>query len=322
MRPVKHETITARNLKKIQDRLTAGIQGWDSTHNLTLEYTRFEVAHGLDRDFNGDSLGMTLRTDLYTVKDLNIFRFDSKYEGFDLYATLVTHPGVSTYERTYQEAILVRFRDLKGRNKDFVVPRYLRDIDNKKSFLNDLSYKLNRALDLSDSSLNKPAEYHEKGMSLDEEDRISKLWAVYETAKLKPYEDLVDKLQYGSNSKVDELTELFASKGLTLLTVLHFNFHLSIFPDFVRESTNSVEIGKNTNGTYSSHPEIFKLTRGVKGPTMVKLEDIGAERSGYYQHSRKFSVRAEEVDAVKKFVSRFNRGYYNIDLIKSAARAK
>jgi hypothetical protein len=314
-----HETLKANNLKKIQARLTESINSWDGLNALSVEYTRFEPAHGIDQDFNGDTLGMTLRTDIFDVKDLRLFKGNGRScDTLEIYANLRTHPDLRDrgyFDVQLRDEILIRYRDAKGKIQNVSIPKNIHNVDNEIGFFSDLRSRLNEIFD--PAGLERPNVFHEKNQTPQEERRVDRIWARYQEKQLKPYRALVDTIWNGDR---DKLTVVFANVGLTLLEIFDYNFRSYVFPKFVNETETTLEIGKMSNSTYSSHPSILKftLTKVNKGPKFVKLTDIDAEEPGYYSHDRKFSVRAEEVPEVKKFVSRFNQGLNNLRLVKGA----
>lgn len=109
-------------------------------------------------------------------------------------------------------------------------------------------------------------------------------------------------IEYGKYD--DKLVNFINSKGYKLVRIFTYNKCFSFTPKFIRQNKKSIEFGFETNFTYNSHPNILKISL-VKEVAMVKLQDLGSEFSGYYDHHTKMYVRPEQAEQVKSFARSF-----------------
>lgn len=114
--------------------------------------------------------------------------------------------------------------------------------------------------------------------------------------------------------KEKELNVLLQSEGIEVLE--YFRFSIAIHqklphhggdvlqPVFIKERKNSLELGWISNGTYNSLPNTVKVTK-TKEIKTVKLQDIGAETVGYYDHHYRCVIPVEQRAAAESFAKKF-----------------
>lgn len=115
-----------------------------------------------------------------------------------------------------------------------------------------------------------------------------------------------DSLCYHATIKAVD-RDAMHSLGIRIESVMEYSRKLQFTPKFIRQSKNSVLIGWMSFGTYASHPMTLKITKALKGISLVRLSDIGAEESGYYSHHNKHTCKPEYASAFRVFARSFKR---------------
>ncbi len=140
---------------------------------------------------------------------------------------------------------------------------------------------------------------------------IKDRWAFAPDENLAARVRLARKGRDTERSRASEIFDALQRNGVELLAVVPFTHRFGVAPKYVKQTKSSLELGWETNGTYGSLPCVLKLkwtTKSAwKSPLLktVRLRDIGAEVSGYYDHSENQEVASEQVRAVKAFTRAF-----------------
>jgi hypothetical protein len=112
----------------------------------------------------------------------------------------------------------------------------------------------------------------------------------------------------------DELKEAMERAGAKILVFFRFNalitvnipHHGSHFigkPEYIKESKRGVEIGWISSGTYNGLPNVVKVSK-VKTLPVVRLDTLGIERTGYYDHHYKCAIPKAQAKQARAFFAR------------------
>jgi hypothetical protein len=238
--------------------------------SLVVELTGPEFIGGATRDTNGDNLTVQLLTKTYTTDQVQFLASD-RSNLIEIYFRAHAH---ERGEKTRQ--VLVVFRNKKNKRDSFSVPMYHHDCSRDES-LDTLRRRLGFGWtqDMSEEMLALSKSIH-------------------------------SNLQSGARiQKVDR--EALESLGVKIETVMEYTHKLWITPQFIRQNKSGVVVGWMSFGTYASHPMQLKITKALKGVPLVRLCDLGAEASGYYDHHNKHTCRPEHAQALKSFAQSFKR---------------
>lgn len=272
---------------------------YDKPRTLRAELTSFNPVHRVNRGRNGVSELVELQTIVTEASGIH-FETNPRSSLLEIYinSRVESEHGFGRKDR----GVLIKVRDAKGKyHKLNVYPSHY------ETELNGL-----RAL-----------FGYEVGSAFDPEDfkrfRESNTDDVLTIAGTKPeltsnevrdlqrkytdtfYYAMASELERGDQQSLEKLCEFL---NFRLVTVFKFVQRYWVSPQFVNVTSSSIEIGWKTNQTYNSLPVVLKVSKAREIRT-VKLADLGIEDAGYYSHNDNMQVLPEQVDAAKRFASRF-----------------
>ena len=283
---------TRNDYKKLAKEFNQYVEdgSWDDPRMIQAELTGFFAGvHRVSRGRNGVSELLELQTKI-TECDAVHFEasHDTPYIRVYLKSSVQTSHGFGRYESK-----LIQLRDSKGKRVNFsVVEKWDKE---------DIEIGRFQSLFGYDTMPNVFGEDFEnwKSYTAIEEDECPKRKYSQEV-----YRQIVQDLEHSRTS--EKLEAICKALGFKLDGIFSYSESFSIHPKYVKQTRNAIEFGWETNSTYNSLPMTLKLTKS-RGPKVEQLSKIGVESAGYYSHNDKMMIRADQVEAARKFKRKFNK---------------
>lgn len=244
--------------------------------SLIVELTGPEYVGGATRDTNRDNLTVQLITKSYTCEK-TLFVASNRSDLVSVFFSSDAHERGERYR-----GVVVVFKNKKGQRGYFTVPL--------RHYTSDENREVNEVVQ------------HCLGFGY--------TWDLERSENKETLQALInsisDSLCYHATIKAVD-RDAMHSLGIRIESVMEYSRKLQFTPKFIRQSKNSVLIGWMSFGTYASHPMTLKITKALKGISLVRLSDIGAEESGYYSHHNKHTCKPEYASAFRVFARSFKR---------------
>jgi len=283
------------NFKKLTKEFNQAIKSDDSYQSsIMVEEHIFTQRHGIDAGRNGVSKVLSFERVLTECRELRILT-NSKSERIRI---LLAESTRREHSFGQEKSIYVKLK-VNGKYDDFTMQkrsenhfafeRMFDSVDVLSIFKTEYdafveSNKLDGTIDLETKKQNERSEYELKRLF-----------------KGELFKNLLDLLVY-YRREFDEKLKLL---GGEVVDIFEFSREINVYPEFVEELKNGVEIGYETKQTYNSLPQTIKITRQKNQTKTIKLADIGVEGRDYYSHDDRMAILPEDLEKVKRFQKRF-----------------
>lgn len=106
----------------------------------------------------------------------------------------------------------------------------------------------------------------------------------------------------------EDLKNEYSKFGFTLVKAVPYTHEFDLFGiQFLKSKGLNFKIGKKNTSTYCSLPEVLELTVRKSPMKFIKLDSIGVETSGYYNHSEGLAIKPEDLKRVLQFKKQFQK---------------
>ena len=272
----------------------ADASDWNSPKMIQAELTGFfEGTHRVSSGRNGVSRLLELQTKIIECDAVH-FETDYKSSSVAVYlrSNVKTNHGFGRYE-----ANLIQLRDPKRKRVNFsTVQRWSREDTEIGGFKDRFGY------DTMPQVFPKEFEQFQSYKDLEEGECPKRVFSS------EIYRDIISELDRYHNSRSEKLEAICKALGFKLDGVFNYSERFYINPKYIKRLKNSIEFGWETNSTYNSLPMTLKLSKS-SGPKVEELSKLGVEGSGYYTHSDRMLVRADQAKEAKAFQKKFNKSY-------------
>jgi hypothetical protein len=114
----------------------------------------------------------------------------------------------------------------------------------------------------------------------------------------------IERIERGERDT--ELCKSLAVAGWEVVGAFLYDERVYICPEYVKTSGYKIEFGYTTKETYHSLPRVMVIDF-LPSVRMQRLDELGIETEGYYDHHVRHTIKAEHVPAAQRFARKFKQ---------------